>query len=97
MLDAFLTTMILIISHFLFFLAGMAIANHYNDKAALECKDALERQYLRLRARADADDPCKPYKSSIKVLPESFEKQLKSTGRATALLKRDSKQAEEVG
>lgn len=43
------------------FAAGMAIDNRYHEKTSFEVKDALERQYLRLRAKADADDPCKPY------------------------------------
>ena len=43
------------------FMSGMAIANKYNRKAEREKRDALERQFLRLKAKADADDPCKPY------------------------------------
>lgn len=43
------------------FFAGIALANWYNDKAQAALKEAIERQYLRLRAGADADDPCKPY------------------------------------
>lgn len=43
------------------FCLGMYVSNRYNAKASMEVKDALERQYLRLRAKADADDPCRPY------------------------------------
>ena len=43
------------------FTAGMKLANYYNDKAAAEKKDALERQFVRLQTHSDADDPCRPY------------------------------------
>jgi hypothetical protein len=43
------------------FFAGMYISSRFNMKSAIEVKDALEKQYLRLRAKADADDPCRPY------------------------------------
>jgi len=94
-LDALLTTVILVTSYVLFFLFGMFVANHYNDKAAAETKDALERQFIRLQARADADDPCRPYKANARcrlVLPEQFENTLKTTGQATAFLNKRSKQ-----
>lgn len=45
------------------FIAGVKMANWYNAKALQEIKDALERQFVRLRANADADDPGKPYLS----------------------------------
>ena len=43
------------------FFAGMYVSGRFNAKSAVEVKDALEKQYLRLRAKADADDPCRPY------------------------------------
>lgn len=43
------------------FIAGMKIDSRYHEKADIRVKDALERQFLRLRAKADADDPCRPY------------------------------------
>ena len=43
------------------FMAGMTIANRYNRAATRDTKDALERQFVRLKAGADADDPVKPY------------------------------------
>ena len=79
-------TIVLVISYVLFFLFGMFTANYYNDKAAADRKDALERQFIRLQARADADDPCRPYVSSVRVLPEEFGERLKTNGKATALL-----------
>ena len=90
-MDMFLTTAIAVVSHSLFFLAGLFVANYYNDKSAANTKDALERQFLRLRAHADADDPVKPYKSSVTVLPEGFEEQLRSNGQATAILSKSRK------
>ena len=43
------------------FVAGLKLDRYYFNRAEMEKKDALERQFLRLRARADADDPCGPY------------------------------------
>lgn len=86
-----LATAIAVASHSLFFAAGMFVANRYNDRASADRKDALERQFLRLRAHADADDPCKPYKSRVAVLPKEFEEQLRATGQATAMLKPKTK------
>ena len=43
------------------FIAGMTIANRYNRAAIRDTRDALERQFIRLKAGADADDPVKPY------------------------------------
>lgn len=45
------------------FIAGMRLDNSYHMKALQDKKDALERQFVRLRAYADADDPVKPYGS----------------------------------
>ena len=85
-----IATAIAVTSHSLFFVFGLIIANHYNDKAECQKKDALERQYLRLKAHTDADDPCKPYKSRVRVLPEGFEETLRNNGAATAILKNKS-------
>lgn len=46
---------------FLSFLAGMKLANHYNRQSEQNRKDALERQFVRLRTQTDADDPVRPY------------------------------------
>ena len=56
-----LDNFIIVSLHVLCFIAGLKVANYYNRKSQLETKDALEKQFLRLRVRADADDPCKPY------------------------------------
>ena len=91
---------IIIVSiHVLCFIAGMRLANFYNRKAEIEKKEALEKQFLRLKVRADADDPCKPYIAPqyAQYIPvnyntgdfdgdlvnEEFMNRLKKTGRAT--------------
>lgn len=51
------------------FLAGMTTANRYNAKAKQEVKEALEKQFLRLKAHTDADDPVKPYGTPQVVKP----------------------------
>ena len=56
---------VLIIAGGSFFL-GKNVADSYNLKQSIAMKEALERQYLRLRAYMDADDPCKPY---VRVQP----------------------------
>lgn len=43
------------------FIAGLRLDNYYHVRMSLGVKEALEKQFLRLRAGADADDPCKPY------------------------------------
>lgn len=43
------------------FISGMCLANKYHMMASQEQKEALEKQFLRLKARSDADDPCRPY------------------------------------
>ena len=90
MLDA----LIILVINILTFTAGMMIANYYNDKAEREKKDALERQFVRLRCKMDADDPCKPYVSRLAPLntgdfdgdrgpiTEEFMKNLKEKGSA---------------
>ena len=50
--------------HILCFVAGMALANKANAAKERAVKEALERQFLRLKANADADDPVKPYVSA---------------------------------
>ena len=69
------------------FSAGMMVANRYNERAVLMQKDALERQYVRLVARADADDPCKPYRPAFSPSQlNEFESRLKTNGQATVQL-----------
>lgn len=62
------------------FIAGMKIADKYHREARLEIKSALQRQYLRLQADMDADDPVQPYKFEV---PPEFEERLRENGSAT--------------
>lgn len=74
--------------------AGMRTANWYNDRAAQEQKDALERQYARIRTGSDYYDPVGPYIRSRKTgfTPsqlEEVEERLKSNGSAVYMLNRN--------
>ena len=71
-----LITLVLIIASFV---AGLKLAGYYNKTASADREYALQKQYVRLIAHADADDPVAP-------LPPEFEKRLRTTGRATASL-----------
>ena len=79
-----LLTLLLVICSFV---AGLKLSGWYHRQAEDEKRYALEKQYLRLRANADADDPVGPYVPRRKIqLPPEFEEQLKTTGRATVSL-----------
>ena len=85
---------VLIITLFLVvisFIAGLKLSGWYHRQAEDEKRYALEKQYLRLKANADADDPVGPYVPRRRVqLPTEFEEQLKTTGRATVSLNPNS-------
>ena len=88
------------------FIAGMKIDNHYHEKEDMSVKDALEKQFLRLRAKADADDPCRPYGTPqiFRPIPrptgdfdgdnfpikQEFMDELKTTGRAKTTLRKSN-------
>ena len=90
--------LLIITLHVLCFIAGMKIANRYNEKAKTEQKEALERQFIRLQAGIDAHSPIQPYglhpvTKPVPVQPtgdydgdgplgESFMNQLKQNGVA---------------
>lgn len=79
---------LILISDILCFIAGLRLDNYYHRHAKLEVKDALEKQYVRLRANADADDPCRPYVSYTRQLcpqppiTQEFMDELQANGRA---------------
>ena len=90
-----LDNLIIMLIHVLCFIAGVKLANHYHREAIADQKEALERQYLRLKAQADADNPCKPYLAPRASFPvkntgdfdgdivsEQFMKDLKENGKA---------------
>jgi hypothetical protein len=67
------------------FIAGLKLSGYYHRCADADKEYALQKQYMRLRAGADADDPVGPYVSRNNiVLPPEFEKRMKQNGRATA-------------
>lgn len=73
------------------FIAGLMLAERFHRQAEEDRRYALEKQYLRIRANADADDPVGPYVSKRKVqLPPKFEEHLKQNGRATVSLNPNS-------
>lgn len=45
------------------FYAGVRFAEYYAVRRERAVDYALKKQYVRLVARADADDPCQPYVS----------------------------------
>lgn len=66
------------------FIAGLALSEKFHREAEEDKRYALERQYVRLRANADADDPVGPYVPRHKIqLPPEFEEHLHKNGRAT--------------
>ena len=78
------------------FRLGMYVADCYNERSARKVKDALERQYLRLRAGSDADDPCGPYQyyqpsGFTPDLLDRFERRLKKNKFATVQLNKKNK------
>lgn len=73
------------------FIAGLQLSGSFHKQAEEDKRYALERQYVRLKANADADDPVGPYVPRNRVqLPPEFEEHLKQNGRATASLNPNS-------
>ena len=109
-MQMFLATAIAVVTHSLFFLAGLIVAGHYHDKLDIERDKAeadkryeLQSQFVRLKARCDADDPCRPYVSRLQPVPatgdydgdkdlkpisDEFMKNLKENGSAVVKLKK---------
>ncbi len=76
------------------FYLGKTVADRYHEQAEQRISYSLERQYLRLKAGADADDPCRPYVYSQPVrrrgiskdLLTQIDRKLKTDGQATVQL-----------
>lgn len=84
----FILTLFLIIAAFI---AGLKLSGWYHNQAEQDKQYALEKQFVRLKAYADADDPVAPYVPRRRVqLPPEFEEQLRENGRATVSLNPDS-------
>lgn len=69
------------------FFCGLKLSDHYHSISAYEQKIALQKQYARLRAGVDADDPAQPYvyvppRRRFSV-PKEFADHLKANGSAT--------------
>ncbi len=78
------------------FIAGLRLDNYYHTRASISQKEALEKQFVRLRVNADADDPVRPYGTPqyfnpipVQYYPEprpvvdqNFMDELKTTGKA---------------
>lgn len=77
------------------FYLGKTVADRYNDLAARRLDYELEKQYLRLRANMDRDDPCKPYvynpvpprrRGIPKDLLTQIDRKMRTDGQATVAL-----------
>lgn len=73
------------------FITGMKLDNHYHRTAAEELKNALERQFVRLQAKADADDPCKPYIAPVPQVRGDFDGDLPITPQFMEHLRKNGK------
>ena len=73
------------------FIAGLKLSGWYHRQAEQDRQYALEKQFVRLRTGADADDPVGPYVARQRIqLPPEFEERLRENGRATASLNPNS-------
>ena len=73
------------------FFCGACFSDYFNRRAHNEQRAALERQYLRIQAGSDADDPCRPYvytrptpvvQNILNPVDNQFMDELHSRGRA---------------
>jgi hypothetical protein len=60
MTDLIYAFALLLVGALSFFL-GLKLSDRYHDQAAYEQKIALQKQYARLTAGVDADNPAQPY------------------------------------
>ena len=73
------------------FTAGLKLSGYFYKRAEEEKEYALQRQFVRLKAGADADDPVGPYVPRRKYqLPPEFGERMKQNGRATVSVKPNS-------
>ena len=73
--------LILIACIVLSFWAGKTVSDRYHDREEANTRYALEKQYVRLKANVDADDPAKPYIAKP-VADQAFMDRLHHTGKA---------------
>ena len=64
------------------FYLGKRFSDSYHRQESENLKYALQKQYLRLQAGSDADDPAAPYVAPRQVVSNEFFRRLKRRGRA---------------
>ena len=77
----FLCSLICLALIVLSFIAGLRLDNYYHTRFSISQKEALERQFMRLRAGMDADDPVRPYYNPQPISPD-FMRELRAKGKA---------------
>lgn len=86
-IDFILTLFVALVMIVCSFIAGLKLSDRYYRQFEEDLRYALEKQYLRLIVKADADDPAAPYVPKRRVqLPPEFETRLKQNKRATVSL-----------
>lgn len=76
-----ISMLIFLVVNVLCFTGGVMLANKYHENNKVDIKDALEKQYMRLRAGADWNDPAGGYMAprehrfteQLKPLKDEFE------------------------
>ena len=71
------------------FLYGKYLGDKYHKEAETEKQYALRKQYVRLKAGCDADDPAQPYVAppqASRPIPSEFIEHLRRNKRATMQL-----------
>ena len=56
-----LDNFIILLLPVLAFIAGLKISDRYHTQSEQEKRYYLQKQYMRLQTKSDADDPCQPY------------------------------------
>lgn len=91
----FTTVLLIVFLMVVSFSAGIWLAERFHRRAQAEQKEALQRQYLRLQAGSDADEPCQPYQFAppnkpIGPITPEFMEELRQTGRARTEFRKGS-------
>lgn len=88
MIDLLYAIVLLVVSAISFF-CGLKLSDRYHSIAAYEQKAALQKQFVRLNAGVDADDPAQPYvyvppmKKRRFSVDQNFVDRLRTNGSAT--------------
>lgn len=84
-----------------FFYLGKTFADRYHELSDIRVREALQRQYLRIQAGMDADDPVCPYVAPTQAttqgthplsgeLLSEFRRRMKETGQASVFIHNNS-------